>query len=595
MGVGHRFQNPCDGMRNARLKREDAFSHAMIIVSSAMVSSWSCRWTRAKSSLSTSRRVSVIASAYSSATFSASLKSGLLGDGIMALFGAPLAHEDHAVRACYAALRMQDSVKRYAEEVHRAVGVALYIRVGLNSGEVVVRSIGSDLRLDYTAVGQTTHLAARMEQMAMPGSILISPATLELVEGYVVVRALGLRPIKGLESPIDVFEVTAAGSARSRLQATAARGLTRFVGRDAEMEVLRRALATAARGQGQVTAVVGEPGIGESRLVHECVRSRRADGWLVLESRSVSYGRATSFLSIVDLLRTYFRVEMRDDPPQIREKATGKLLTLDRAVAPMLPALLALLDVAVDDASWQTLDPPQRHRRTLDAITRLLLREAQVQPLLLVFEDLHWVDPDTQVVLLLPEDKRLLQAAAVIGHEVPFALLEAIAEESDDRLRRQLVRLQAAEFLDETTLFPEPEYTFRHALTLDVAYQSLLRERRCALHGRVLDALERQWTGREQEQIELRAHHAGRAELWARAARYLYQAGERAFARARYQVCAASCQAAIEALDRLGAAADLTLKLDACSRAMGRAVGHRSVRPAARPGREGRGAGPRPR
>ena len=610
----------------------------------------------------------------------------VMGDGIMALFGAPLAHEDHAVRACYTALRMQDSIKRYAEEVYRAVGVPLHIRVGLNSGEVVVRSIGSDLRLDYTAVGQTTHLAARMEQMAMPGSILISPATLELVQGYVVVRALGLRPIKGLESPIDVFEVTAAGSARSRLQATAARGLTRFVGRDAEMEELRRALATAARGQGQVTAVVGEPGIGKSRLVHECVRSRRADGWLVLESRSVSYGRATSFLSIVDLLRTYFHVEMRDDPPQIREKVTGRLLMLDRAFAPMLPALLALLDVAVDDASWQTLDPPQRHRRTLDAITRLLLREAQVQPLLLVFEDLHWVDPDTQVVLdelveslptarllllvdyrpdyqhtwgkkayytqlrldplpperaeellqavvghdaslqpltqrliwhtdgnpffleesvrtlvetraltgerghyrlarpieaiqvpatvqavlaaridrLLPEDKRLLQAAAVIGHEVSFALLEAIAEESDDRLRRQLARLQAAEFLDETTLFPEPEYTFRHALTLDVAYQSLLRERRCALHGRVLDALERQWTGREQEQIELRAHHAGRAELWDRAARYLYQAGERAFARARYQVCAASCQAAIEALDRLGAAADLTLKLDAC-------------------------------
>jgi class 3 adenylate cyclase/tetratricopeptide (TPR) repeat protein len=610
----------------------------------------------------------------------------VMGDGIMALFGAPLAHEDHAVRACYAALRMQDLVKRYAEEVHRAVGVPLHIRVGLNSGEVVVRSIGSDLRVDYTAVGQTTHLAARMEQMAMPGSILISSATLELVEGYVVVSALGPRPIKGLDNPVDVFEVIAAGSARSRLQAAAARGLTRFVGRDAEMEHLRRALEKAAQGHGQVAAVVGEPGIGKSRLVYELVHSHRTHGWLVLESGSVSYGKTTSFLPIIDLLKTYFQIEPRDDPQTIRERVTSKILTIDRAFVPTLPALLALLDVAVDDVSWQTLDPPQRHQRTLDAIKRLLLRETQVQPLLLVFEDLHWVDSETQVVLdslveslpaarllllvdyrpeylhawgsktyytqlrldplppenagellqaltghdaslqpltrrliqqtdgnplfleesvrtlvettalkgepgvyrlarpietiqvpatvqavlaaridrLPQEDKRLLQSAAVIGHEVPLALLEAVAEESNEQLRLQLARLQSAEFLYETTRFPDPEYTFRHALTLDVAYQSLLRERRCALHERVLVALEQQRSGRDHEKLELRAHHAWRAELWDRAARYLYQAGEKALAQARYQACVTSCQAALEALDRLGGAADLTLKLDAC-------------------------------
>jgi len=323
----------------------------------------------------------------------------VMGDGIMALFGAPLAHEDHAVRACYAALRMQESVKQYAEEVHRTAGVPLHIRVGANSGEVVVRSIGSDLHMDYTAVGQTTHLAARLEQLAMPGSVLISSATLELAEGYVVVSALGLRPIKGLESPIEVFEVIAAGSARSRLQAAAARGLTRFVGRDAEMEQLRRALEKAAQGHGQVAAVVGEAGIGKSRLVHELIHSHRTHGWLVLESGSVSYGSATSFLPVIDLLKIYFQIETRDDPRKIREKLTGKLLTLDRALEPTLAALLALLDVAVDDMNWQTLDPPRRHQRTLDAIKRLLLRETQVQPLLLVFEDLHWVDSETQVVL----------------------------------------------------------------------------------------------------------------------------------------------------------------------------------------------------
>jgi class 3 adenylate cyclase len=218
----------------------------------------------------------------------------VMGDGIMALFGAPLTHEDHAVRACYAGLRMQESIKRYAEEVHRTAGVPVYIRVGVNSGEVVVRSIGSDLRMDYTAVGQTTNVAARLEQMAMPGSILISPATVQLAEGYVVVQSLGARPVKGLDAPLEVFEVVGAGSVRSRLQAAAARGLTRFVGRATEIEQLRDALDRASLGHGQVVAVVGEPGVGKSRLFWELLHSHRVHGWLIVPSASVSYGKATA-------------------------------------------------------------------------------------------------------------------------------------------------------------------------------------------------------------------------------------------------------------------------------------------------------------
>ena len=164
----------------------------------------------------------------------------VMGDGIMALFGAPLAHEDHAVRACYAALRMQEAVRRYSDELRRAQGVEVQIRVGLNSGEVVVRSIGSDLRMDYTAVGQTTHLAARMEQLAAPGSIRLTAETLRLAEGFVQVTPLGPVPIKGLGEPVEVFELVGAGAARSRLEAAARRGLTRFVGRSAELEQLRR-------------------------------------------------------------------------------------------------------------------------------------------------------------------------------------------------------------------------------------------------------------------------------------------------------------------------------------------------------------------
>src|SRR3989441_7158614 len=282
----------------------------------------------------------------------------VMGDGIMALFGAPLAHEDHAVRACYAALRMQESVAQYAEGVFRSHGVPIQIRVGLNSGEVVVRAIGSDLHMDYTAVGQTTHLAARMEQMAAPGTILLAPATLQLAEGYVQVAARGPVAVKGLADPVEIYALTGASAQRTRLHAAAARGFTRFVGRDAEIEQLRRALALAHEGRGQLVALVGEPGVGKSRLVYEFTHSHRIQDWLILEVSSASYGKATSYLPVIDLLKAYFRVHDRETHREIREKVTGKLLTLDRSLEPTLPALLALLDVPVDDAHWQALDPP---------------------------------------------------------------------------------------------------------------------------------------------------------------------------------------------------------------------------------------------
>jgi class 3 adenylate cyclase/tetratricopeptide (TPR) repeat protein len=609
----------------------------------------------------------------------------VMGDGIMALFGAPLAHEDHAVRACYAALRIQESVKRYAEDVQRRTSIPIQIRVGLNSGEVVVRSVGSDLRMDYTAVGQTTHLAARMEQMAMAGSIMMTAESLRFAEGFVQVKPFGPVNVKGLAEPVEVYEVTGAGSVRTRLQASAARGLTRFVGRDAEVEQLRLALEKAGQGQGQVVAVVGEPGVGKSRLFYEFTHSHRSRGWLILEAGSVSYGKASAYLPVIDLLKAYFKIRDRDDHRDIRERVTGKLLTLDRTLEATLPAFLSLLDVAVDDAQWQHLDPPQRRQRTLEAVKRLLLRESQVQPLLLLLEDLHWIDAESQVLLdslidslptarvlllinyrpeyqhawgsktyyrqlridplppetaeallrlvlgddaslaplrrlligrtegnplFLEESVRMLvethalagepgayrltrsvdtiqipasvqailaaridrlpplvngvlQTAAVIGKDVPFTLLQAVAELPDGELHTAVDHLQAAEFLYEIRLFPELEYTFKHALTLEVAYQSLLRERRRALHERVLAALEALPAGVRSENVELLAHHAVRGEVWDRAARYLYRAGEKAFAHARYRAGAAFYEAAVDALDRLGDAADLTLKLDA--------------------------------
>ncbi|MDP9145856.1 MAG: adenylate/guanylate cyclase domain-containing protein, partial [Actinomycetota bacterium] len=323
----------------------------------------------------------------------------VMGDGIMALFGAPMAHEDHAVRACYAALAMQAALRRYSDEVRRTHGLAVHVRVGLNFGEVVVRAIDNDLHMDYTAVGQTTHLAARMEQLAMPGSILLTADTLRLVEGYVEVKPWGPVLVKGLTEPVEVYELLRAGPVRSRLLAAVARGLTRFVGRETELEHLRQALARAGAGQGQVVAGVGEAGVGKSRLLYEFTRSHHTHGWLLLASNSVSYGKATAYLPVIDLLKGYFQIEPQDDARRLREKVTGKLLTLDRTLEPRLPAILALLEVPVEDPQWQAFDPPQRRRRTLEAIKHLLLRESQVQPLCLMFEDLHWIDAETQALL----------------------------------------------------------------------------------------------------------------------------------------------------------------------------------------------------
>jgi len=523
--------------------------------------------------------------------------------------------------------------------------------VGLHSGDVVVRAIGSDLRMDYTAIGQTTH--ARMEQLADPGAILITPETLALAEGYVEVKSLGPVRVKGLEMLLEVYELTRAATVRSRFQAAAVRGLAQFVGRESELDQLRQALQRARAGHGQVVAVVGEPGVGKSRLFWEFSHSNRAEGWLILASGSVSYGKATNYLPLMELLRAYFQIESTDGARTIGEKVTGKPLSLDRQLEPCVSPILWLLDVPIEDEHWARLDPSQRRQRILDGVKRLLLRESQAQPLVLLFEDLHWIDAETQAFLdslveslptarllllvnyrpeyrhgwggktyyrqfqinplapesaealldallgndtalaplkrlmvertegnpffleesvrslvetgvlagergayritrivqglrvpataqamlaaridrLDPEVKRLLQAAAVIGTDVPFSLLQAVADEPEDQLRQGLAQLQATEFLYETRLFPDLEYTFRHALMHEVAYGGLLQDRRRELHARIVEAIETLHQDRLSAEIERLAYHAVRGELREKAVDYTRQAGLKAAAR----------------------------------------------------------------
>ena len=316
-----------------------------------------------------------------------------LGDGIMALFGAPVAHEDHAVRACYAALQIQDAIRRHA----CATGMDVSARVGLNSGEVVVRSISSDLFIDYSAVGLPTHLAGRMEQMARPGTILLTGDTLRLAEGHIAVEALGPAQVKGLTEPIETYQLVGVGPRRTRLGVAAVRGLTPFVGRQEEMQALERARELSATGRGQIVAVAGQPGVGKSRLVLEFVRSPRLAGWLVLHGSAASYDVGFAHLPVIELLRDYFRVLPGDDAATIRDKVVAP--SRHPAGPGDLAPILALLDAGVPDAAWDRLDSDQRRRRTIEALRDLLVSRTQAQPVCLVIEDLHWADPETQALL----------------------------------------------------------------------------------------------------------------------------------------------------------------------------------------------------
>ncbi|PLQ00461.1 adenylate/guanylate cyclase domain-containing protein [Cupriavidus pauculus] len=596
-----------------------------------------------------------------------------LGDGILALFGAPIAHEDHALRALYAALSMQEAMRRHSDRVRLEQGIPLQIRVGIHTGEVVVRSIRKDnLHTDYDPVGHTIHIASRMEGIATPASILVSPSTHKLAEGYFQFKALGTTQVKGVRDPLGVYEVQGLGPMRTRLQIAAHRGLARFVGREVEMQHLNDALTRARSGQGQIVSVRGEAGVGKSRLFYE-FKARSQQGCRVLETFSVSHGKAFAYLPLIELLKNYFQMTPQDSERSCREKVTGRLLTLDRSLEPHLPYLLYLLGASDPDATLATMDPVLRRQRTFEAIAYLLVRESVNAPLLVLFEDLQWLDGETETFLnlliehvpaaqilllvnyrpeyvhdwgtqpcytqlaleplgpaeaeglltaLLGDDrslvplkrlvlektegnpffmeemvqtlveegtllgqaggyriaqapgllhmpttvqgvlaaridrlplpqKALLQTLAIIGKEFPLSLVRLVSATDERQLRPLLADLQAADFIHERPAFPEVEYAFKHALTQEVAANSLLIERRSALHERTAQAIETLFPEQLKDHCGELAHHYSLSGNAPKAIEYLHASAQQALQRSAQPEAIHHLNTALDLLKRL--------------------------------------------
>jgi class 3 adenylate cyclase/tetratricopeptide (TPR) repeat protein len=632
------------------------------------------------------------------------------GDGIFALFGAPVAHEDHPQRALYAALRMQEELRRYSTKLREGGNLAVEARVGVNTGEVVVRSIRTgDAHTEHTPIGHSISLASRMQALAPTGSIATTEQTRKLCEGYFNFKPLGPTRIKGVSEPVNVVEVVGLGPLRTRLQVAERRGLTKFVGRQPELEQMRHALELARQGHGQIVAAMGEPGVGKSRLFFE-FKAVAQSGCRVLEAYSVSHGKASAYLPVFDLLKGYFEITPGDDERKRREKVNGKIITLDRALEDTLPYLFGLLGIVEgDDDPLAQLDPQLKRRRTLEAIKRILVRESLNQPLIVEFEDLHWIDSETQALLNLlveslatarilllvnyrpeyhhqwgnktyysqlrldplgkesaaemlsallaspapadlsaganrerptvrvsrsPErsegeaedrrvrandsieslkrliiertegnpffmeemvqallehgvlvrketvelaksldeirvpptvqailasridrlrahDKELLQTLAVLGREFALNLIRGVTGKPDVELDPMLSELQMGEFIYEHPAAGDVEYEFKHALTQEVAYNSLLSERRRLLHERAAQTIEALYSERLEDLVTELAHHYNRSGNLPKAVEYLGLAGQKAAAQVAHSEAVGYLSRALELLQKL--------------------------------------------
>ncbi|HTS93688.1 MAG TPA: adenylate/guanylate cyclase domain-containing protein [Stellaceae bacterium] len=595
------------------------------------------------------------------------------GDGIMALFGAPLAQEDHASRACCAAVAMRDLKHDRLRMISGEFDIAVKTRIGINSGEAVIRKMNTDFSLGYDAVGDVVHLASRMEQSAEPGTIRITGATLRLVEGLVQAKSLGKQSVKGMTRQVAIYELTGIASPPSSTRPEGRRALTPFVNRKTEFEILHQSLTEAAAGRGQVVAIVGDAGLGKSRLITEFINSPRATAWRVLRATSCSYDSLTSYLPFVRIFQRLFSIEPNDPEDSVRAKVRDQLTELNADFDRIYPAFCDLLGAQPENDSWQLLDPQMRRQHLVAAIPSLLLSMCRVQPLIVIVEDLHWVDTETQSVIdqlveglprvpilcivsyrpeyrdewsgksyyrhirlvelheeaaaellksligtdaklsqlqqilldhteanpffleervyslvddhalvgtrgayqlagpvgalripgtvravlsaridrLRPRDKQVLQSASVIGETISLPILRLVEDLPEPDLRDAINSLRRSEFLYEAQHSPEVEYCFRHALTHDVAYGSMLREHRRGIHAKVVGALETHLGQRADEFAERLVNHALEGQRWDKAVRYGRMAGGKAAWRSSNQESVSFYEQALQGLQHL--------------------------------------------
>lgn len=589
-----------------------------------------------------------------------------LGDGIMALFGAPIAREDHAVQACSAALAMRTAV----DELNQRTGRDIAIRIGMNSGEVVIHSIGNNLAMNYDAVGKSVHLAARMEELAASGKILLTAATHDLAKGFVTVEPQGFVGVKGVSEAVEVFELTAI-RIRTRWQVRSARGLSVLVGRQNELRILRSALESAAAGNGQSLSIVGAAGLGKSRLIHDFIRNL-SDEWTVLETACPSQRTSSSYYPIGILIRAMFGIGIDDNPETVIGRLKEGIDRLDSDLAIFLPPILSLLDLNTDDQEWKKLEPSERRLKTMEAVRSLVVHFARSNPSVILVEDLHWADAETKLILqnlagalegtqtvligtqrpeggpldrgttcidlsplddvtshqlmdwLMGDDsslvplkrrilaqsqgnplfteelvqtlketgflegqpgnyravkrsgraeipqtihsvlaaridlldgfpKSLLQTSAVIGMEISVALLSEMLDVTPAEISSELRTLEAADFLRKIRSTTSADYSFKHELTREVVYGTMLLGLRRSLHTKAVDIIESRFSDRLDEYIDRLADHAYKAELWEKAVPYQLRSCRRAVKRGANQDAINIFERSLETLSHLPA------------------------------------------